>query len=75
MLEERKRFVYYIIAAVLIIAALLIFAEGAIITISINQEGTKAHLLAPPIIAGVIAVISSLGLSFAELSTKHQEKI
>ena len=74
MLEEQKRFIYYAISAVLVIAALLVFTEGALITAMINEEGVSARLLSPPIIAGTLAIVSALGLSFAEISTKHKKE-
>lgn len=74
MLEEHKRFIYYIISSVLVIAALLVFTEGAVITSLINEEDVSARLLAPPIIAGVLAIVSALGLSFVEISTKHKRE-
>ena len=74
VLEEQKRVVYYVISAVLVVASLLVFIEGAIITARYNQDGVSARLLAPPIIAGILSFISALLLSFVEISGKEPKQ-
>lgn len=74
LLEEQKRYIYYIVSAVIVAAAVLIFIEGAIITNNYNQDGVSARLLAPPIIAGVSAIVAALLLSFVEISKKESKQ-
>ena len=72
VVEEKKRYVYLILAAVLVVASIFVFIEGAIITSNINLDGITARLLFAPAFAGILAIISALGLCFAEFITDKQ---
>ena len=70
--EEKKKVIYFIVVGILLVAAIFLFIEGAVITNNIGQNGINARLLLPPVLAGVFAVISSLALCFAEFVSDKQ---
>ena len=63
---EEKRIVFILCAIIILISSIIIFMEGALITIRINTEGVSARLLTAPIVAGSLSILASLGICFAE---------